>query len=172
MKGDWLKKKLVFGAIAIVIIIGIIFFLYFFVLSPSFVTKPNIPKPTLVSADEIKPENINWALNEVGAYKLHSSMYFFGEPAVIESVVTDKGQVFSTTITNNYPTTTQGPAINPDIRFTMDSQSFTELYANSDILSKAKEMQKAGLVNIEILKDEAALAAKGYKVIYDSMKSD
>ena len=155
--------------IIIIIILIVAFFGYFFVFSPSFVTKPDIPKTPLASSDEIGSSHVNWILNEVGAYKLHSSLYFFGEPAVIESVITDQNKVFTTTINNNVPSTVEGPAANPDIRFSMTSDNFAKLYATSDILANAQQMRKNGEITIDILKDETFLAAKGYKVIYDSL---
>ena len=164
-----MKKSKVAILIIVIIILIMAFFGYFFVISPSFVTKPDIPKTTLASSSEIESSHVNWILNEVGAYKLHSSLYLFGEPAVIESVITDQNQVFTTTINNNVPSTVNGPAASPDIRFIMAADNFAKLYATSDILANAQQMRKNGEITIEILKGESALAAKGYKAIYDSL---
>ncbi|MCX6803113.1 MAG: hypothetical protein NTY48_00925 [Candidatus Diapherotrites archaeon] len=166
-----MKKLRMVVLIIILIVIIIAFFGYFFVLSPSFVAKANISKTPLISSAEIDNSHINWILNEVGAYKLHSNMYFSGEPAVIESVITDQNKVFTTTINNNVPSTISGPAVNPDLRFTMTAINFARLYATSDILSNAQKMRKSGEINIEILKEVSALATKGYKSIYDSLPS-
>ena len=107
-------------------------------------------------------------LNEVGSYKLHPFL-LFGEPPVIESVITDQNRKFTTTVINNYPTTVGGAADNPDIRFSMNSADFMTLYAAPDVLAKAQEMKKSGLIKVEILKDEFTMAVKGYKTIYDSL---
>jgi len=162
------KSKKVLIVILIVILI-VAFFGYFFVLTPSFVTKPNISKTLLSSSAEIESSHINWILNEVGAYKLHSGMYFTGEASIIESVITDLNKVFTTTITNNVPSTIEGSSTNPDIRFVMTANNFAKLYATSDILTNAQQMRKNGEISIEILKSEASLATKGYKAIYDSL---
>jgi len=51
----------------------------------------------------------------------------------------------------------------------MNSADFMTLYAASDVLAKAQEMRKSGLIKVEILKDEFTMAVKGYKSIYDSL---
>jgi hypothetical protein len=159
------NRNIAIGIVAILIFLA---FLYFFVVSPTFVTKPNLTKLALASPSDIGSENVNWVLNEVGAYKLHSYL-LFGEPPVIESVITDQNRKFTTTIIDNYPTTVGGAANNPDIRFSMNSADFMTLYAAPDVLAKAQEMRKSGLIKVEILKDDFIMAMKGYKAIYDSL---
>jgi hypothetical protein len=159
------NRNIAIGVIAALLVLA---FLYFFVVSPTFVAKPYIAKPALASASDIGSGQVNWLLNEVGAYKLHSYL-FFGEQPVIESVITDQNRVFTTTVINNYPTTVGGAATNPDIRFSMTSADFMVLYAAPDVLAKAQEMRKSGLIKVEILKDEFTMAVMGYKAIYDSL---
>lgn len=158
-------RNIAIGIVAIVIIFAL---LYFFVVTSAFVMKPNLTKPTLTSSSDIGSDNVNWMLNEVGAYKLHPYL-LFGEPPVIESVITDQNRKFTTTIINNYPTTVGGAATNPDMRFSMNSVDFMTLYAASDVLAKAQEMRKAGLIKVDILKDDFTMVVKGYKAIYDSL---
>jgi uncharacterized membrane protein len=162
------KNRNAIGIVAILTILIILVFLYFFVVSPTFVTKPNLTKLALTSPSDIGGGHVNWMLNEVGAYKLHSYL-LFGEPAVIESVITDQNRKFTTTIIDNYPTTVEGAASNPDIRFSMNSADFMILYASTDVLAKAQEMRKSGLIKVDILKDDFTMAMKGYKAIYDSL---
>jgi hypothetical protein len=159
------NRNIAIGIVAILIFLA---FMYFFVVSPTFVMKPNLTKLDLTSSSDIGSEHVNWMLNEVGAYKLHSYL-LFGEPPVIESVITDQNRKFTTTIIDNYPTTVGGAANNPDIRFSMNSADFMTLYAATDVLAKAQEMRKAGLIKVEILKDDFTMAVKGYKAIYDSL---
>jgi hypothetical protein len=155
-------------AIGIVAMLAVLAFLYFFVVTSTFVMKPNLTKLDLASPSDIGSEHVNWMLNEVGAYKLHSYL-LFGEPPVIESVISDQNRKFTTTVKDNYPTTVGGAANNPDIRFSMNSADFMTLYAAPDVLAKAQEMRKSGLIKVEILKDEFTMAVKGYKTIYDSL---
>jgi hypothetical protein len=159
------NRNIAIGIVALLIFIA---FLYVFVVSPVFVMKPSLTKLTLASPSDIGSDHVNWMLNEVGAYKLHSYL-LFGELPVIESVITDQNRKFTTTIRNNYPTTVGGAANNPDIRFSMNSADFMTLYAAPNVLAKAQEMRKSGLIKVDILKDEFTMAVKGYKAIYDSL---
>jgi len=155
------------------IIIGIIIallltsaYIYFFVISSTFVMKPYIAKAELASASDISSDNLEWAMNEMNAYKLHS---YLGEEPVIEIVITDQSRIFTTTTANNYPTTVGGAAVSPDIRLSMNSADFVELYAATDFMAKVQELRLAGRIQIEILKDDITLAMKGYKAIYDAL---
>jgi hypothetical protein len=159
------NRNIAIGIVAMLIVLA---FLYFFVVTPTFVMKPDLTKLALASPSDIGSGHVNWMLNEVGAYKLHSYL-LFGESPVIESVITDQNRKFTTTVRDNYPTTVGGAANNPDIRFSMNSADFMTLYAAPDVLAKAQEMRKSGLIKVEILKDEFTMAVKGYKAIYDSL---
>lgn len=159
------NRNVIVGVIAAVLAIGIMFF---FVVSPTFVAKPGVPRPALASPSEISSEHVNWLLNEVGAYRLHP-YFLFGELPVIESVITDQNRRFTTTVKDNYPTTVEGTASSPDMRFLMTSSNFAALYGASDVLAKAREMRMSGQITAEILKDEFTMAVKGYKSIYDSL---
>ena len=161
-------KKISMGAIGIVAVLVIVGFLYFFVITSTFAAKPSVAKPALASASDIGSGQINWLMNEVGAYKLHPYM-LFGEASIIECVITDQNRTFTMTVTDNNPTTLGGAANSPDLRFTMNSADFMTLYAAPDTLAKAQEMRKSGQIKVDILKDDVTLAAKGYKAIYDSM---
>ena len=151
------------------VVVLLVIYAYFFILNPSFVAKPNIPKTPLSSPQEIAVGHVSWLLNEVGAYKLHPSITS-SELPVIESYVTDLDKRFTTTINNNYPTTTEGAAQNPDIRFVTDSAGFARLYAAADIIAEAKAMSSEKILSVEVLKDQAFLAEKGYLAIYDAIK--
>lgn len=160
------KLKIIIGAIIALVVI-IAFVLYFYVLSPMFVAKPSIEKIALVSASNIETGHIDWMLNELGAYKLHSYL-LYGEPTVIECVITDQNKAFATTIIDNRPVT--GTAdYSPDVRFSMTGADFVTLYAASDFLAKAQEMRESGLIKVDLLKDDFTLAVKGYKAIYDAL---
>ncbi|MBI2578252.1 MAG: hypothetical protein HYW26_00925 [Candidatus Aenigmarchaeota archaeon] len=152
-------------------LILVIIFLYFFVMYPAFVAKPSVDRFPLAAASDIDSEHINWLINEAGGYKLHPDWYFFGERPEIETVITDQGRRFTTTIINGYPVTVEAPAKNPDIRFRISSGDFLLLYASPDILKTAQAMRNEGTLRVDLLKSEFALTVKGYRVIYDKLPS-
>ena len=51
----------------------------------------------------------------------------------------------------------------------MDSKAFVELYASSNILSKAQDMRKAGIIKVDVIKNWITLAVKGYVAIYTAL---
>jgi len=139
------------------------------VVTSTFATKPSLTKLDLASPSDIGSGHVNWVLNEVGAYKLHSYL-LFGELPVVEFVIVDQNKTFTTTVTDNYPTTVVGYTTNPDTRFSMNSADFVTLYAASDVLVKTREMIKSGLLKVDVVStDGFALAVKGYKSIYDAL---
>ena len=158
-----MKRALaVFG----ILLVLLVFYVYFFIISPTFVSKPAMAKPAALGANEsVSTEHVEWIANEIGAYKLHPSLG--GEPAVLELVADN--QVFSVTITNNKPVAAEGNAVSPDIRIKGSRQAIAALLETGDINAKAIEMYRQGLISIEMLKDETTLAAKGYKAIYDAL---
>jgi hypothetical protein len=149
-----------------IIVVALVAYAYFFIISPTFVSKPVVEKVTL--AEQPVANNINWAVNELGSFKLHANP-LNGEPAVMEIVVTDIGKTFTTTISNNVPSTVEGAATNPDIRLKIASADFAQLYSASDPAAEAAVLYKEGKAQVELLKDTTTLAAKGYKAIYDAM---
>jgi hypothetical protein len=158
------KKK--YALIAVVVIVAIIAGIYFFVINPIFVAKPFIMKAAL--GENIAADNVNWLVNELGAYKLHASP-LTGETPQMEILITDTGKKFSVITTNNMPSATESAAPTPDIRIKVDKANFAELYNSADILTKAIAMQKEGKVQIELLKGMDVLAVKGYQAIYSQL---
>ena len=158
------KKK--YALIAVVAIVAILAGIYFFVINPIFVMKPFIAKAAL--GDDIIADNVNWLVNELGAYKHHASP-LTGEAPQMEILITDTGEKFSTTTTNNVPSATEAAASSPDIRIKVGKANFAELYNSADLLTKAIAMQKEGKVQIELLKGMDVLAAKGYQAIYSQL---
>lgn len=153
--------------IAVLIVsISIITYAWFFVISPTFVTKPGISKPALTAEPE--EGHVNWLVNELGSYKLHPDP-LSGEPAVMEIVVTDLGRTFTSTTENNMPSTTEGAATSPDIRISITSEYFARLYQAEDASAEAVALFNEGNAEIELLKSETELATKGYKGIYDEL---
>ncbi len=167
-RADRRKEKNRNIAIGIVALLIFIAFLYFFVVTSPIAMKPALTKSSLASPSDIGSGQVNWVLNEVGAYRLHNFL-IFGDAPVIESVITDQNRRFTTTVRDGSPSTVEGAANNPDIRFSMNSADFMALYAAPDVLAKAQELRKSGQIKVDILKDEFTMAVKGYKAIYDSL---
>lgn len=157
-----MEKKIALAAIAVVIIAALIF------ASP--LVSKEARKPTLsTSAGEgVKPafssisiatENVNWVMNEVGAYELNDG-------AQIEIVA---GGVFTTTVNNHVPSTSAGTG-DPDVRFTISQEDFQTLYNSADVIATAKQLKNEGKLSVQLLKSEIVLYAKGYGALYDELK--
>ena len=152
---------------AVLAVLVIVAYVWFFVISPTFVFKPAGEKPPLFGVPVA--DNVNWMVTELGAYKLHPNL-IGGEPALIEVYVTDVKKSFTTVIAYSGPKTGAGPAINPDLRISLSTDDFTRLYKSGDVMAEMVALSKEGKAKIEFLKDTATLTAKGYKAIYDAIK--
>jgi len=139
---------------------------WFFVVSPTFVSKPLIEKPIL--AGEPEEGHVNWVVNELSAYKLHSNP-FSGEAAEMEIIILDLGKTFTTVVEDNVPITREGKGENPDIRIKINSENFMRLYEAENLEAEAVRLFKEGKAEVELLKPETELAVKGYKAIYDEL---
>jgi len=151
---------------AVLAVLVIVAYVWFFVISPTFVFKPAGEKPPLFGVPVA--DNVNWMVTELGAYKLHPNL-IGGEPALIEVYVTDVKKSFTTVVAYDGPKTGAGPAINPDMRISLSTDDFTRLYNAGDVMKETVVLYKEGKAKIEILKDTATLTAKGYKAIYDAL---
>ncbi len=147
--------------IAIFSIVGYIFIL------PMFIQKPTIEKPTLTTEQTVQSTHVEWVANELSAYKLKPALT--GEPPEIEVVITDIGQIFTVTIKDNKPAATLGAASNPDIRIKTDRQSFAALYTATDFNKEVISLYNQGKLQIELVKDQPTLLAKGYLDIYNAI---
>ena len=159
-----MQKKFIALAVVIVLIaIGTYF--YFGVISPV-VPKPVVSKLALTENQEVKPEHVNYVVNELGAYKLHPSLS--GEPAEIE--VVSAGKLFTITTQDGKTVTKEGKATNPDIRITASPEAFVKLFSTTDIKAEISKLHNDGSIKVDLLKDAATLALKGYKGVYDELQ--
>jgi hypothetical protein len=161
-----MKAKYIALAIIVIAAVAIAVF-YFTFISPIFVSKPAMPKPELGAT--IEAENVNWLSNELGAYMLHPDLS--DNPPVFQIRLSDTDQIFTVSVINNVPSTETGQTAEPDIRMTMDSPTFRELYEATDFNAKVNELYNEGSVTVELLKDTTTLAIKGYKGVYDMLGS-
>ncbi len=157
-----MQKKFAVLAV-IVVLISIVAYLYFGIISPV-VPKPQLQKPQLTEA--ASSEQINWVVNELGGYKLHPSIT--GEQAEIEVVSGDN--TFSVTTADGKTVTTAGKAANPDIRITASYDALVKIFGAADVKSEIVRLYNDGSIDVELIKDEAALALKGYKGVYDELQ--
>ncbi len=158
-KGNSRKKIL---AVIAIVFFASVTYAYFGIISPV-VTKPVIEKSEFTGS--ITTENVNYLANELGAYKLHPSVS--GEPAEMEIV--SAGKTFFVTTENGRTVTKEGRAPNPDVRITVSPDAFARLFAASDMKEEILELYDEGALTIELVKDQATLAVKGYKGIYDEL---
>ena len=154
--------------VALAVIAGIVVILvsfYFIMISPIFVAKPYIAKPDL--GTNIEAENVNWLSNELGAYMLHPDLS--GSAPIFQVRISDTDDVFTVKVVNNLPSTEANQTAEPDMRMTMTSATFRELYNATDFTAKVNALYDAGSISIELLKDSTTLALKGYKGVYDTL---
>ncbi|MCX6819044.1 MAG: hypothetical protein NT129_03535 [Candidatus Aenigmarchaeota archaeon] len=154
-------KKL--GIIIIAVFISIFLFAYFFIISPVFVSKPFMTKPAF--GGEVETEHIDWVVNELDGYKLHSSLS--GETPVMEVIVDEK--TFTVTTKDGRVISSPGTAPDPDIRIRTDMETFALLFNSNNIQDGAAKLYDEGKIEITLIKDVSALTLKGYKVIYDAV---
>ena len=131
------RKK--YAIVAVVAIVAVLAGIYFFVINPIFVMKPFIPKAAL--GEDIIADNVNWLVNELGAYKLHANP-LTGETPQMEILITDTGENFTSTTIGNMPSTNMGIPVEgptPDIRIKVGKANFAELY-NSAGYSKPSDV--------------------------------
>ena len=158
------KKKLII-IVAVLAVIASASYLYFFIISPTFVAKPFLEKPTLAENEEIGEDHINWVVNELGGYKLHPSP--LGGDPVIELVI--EGNTFTVTTSGNNVLSSLGTPSDPDIRITANREAFERILSADDAQEEIIDLFMEGAVGFEMIKDEATLALKGYKGIYDEL---
>lgn len=153
------KKKI--GLITLAVIAAVMLYLYFFIISPVFVSKPEIPKPFFEG--QVDENHISWMVNELGGYKLHSS--FSAEAPVIEVIIDNLN--FAVTTVDNNVIATPGIPNDPDIRIIATIETFSILYYAENIITEAAILYEDGRIQIELLEDMTTLMAKGYMAIYN-----
>ena len=155
------------------IIIGIILvlistYLYFTLISPIGINKTTIEKPKLNPNSELESQHISYIVNEIGGFKLHNDPRN-GQSSEIEFNIKNTDIYYTVKILDNIPATTTARASSPDLRITANKQQFIELINSEDITEKIVDLVSKGEIEIEVIADEASLALKGYKSIYDNI---
>lgn len=138
-------------------------FVYFTVFSPPG-EKQSIEKPLLSEGEPMAERHVAWLANEIGAYKIHASPT--GEKAIFEVVV--EGIIFSVTTEGGVPVVFQSAAESPDLRITASRAAFGEIMNSQNLSQTIASLYGSGEISIVVEKDEATLALKGYKAVYDA----
>lgn len=156
-----LQKKQV-ALIAVALVIAIIGYVYFFIISP-IGSKPWLEKPALAPGENVSSRHINWVVNELGGYKLQPS-------ATIELVV--DGQKFTVTTKNGRVVSAASSAGDPDLRIVATRDDFAKILAAPDANAQIVSLYNQREISVELLKDQSSLALKGYKGIYDTLNAN
>jgi len=162
-----LKKKPHY--ILVLLFLGLLFigYVYFFEISPTFVKKPNMERPSQIDED-LSEEEIIYVLNEMDAYKLHDNP-LTSEPAIIQFDVVDGDTKIIQIKDNDFLVIESGE---PDIIISGEEESLISILRSEDIEKAMIELYLSGNVGLEILADESTLALKGYKSLYDKFSSN
>lgn len=178
---NWLRLLSLAGILIVgVSTIGGLAYAYFFLISPTFVSMPDVNTPELsvnpfdttqsVEKVEITPDQMEYLAVAVDAYKLHPHPAT-GDLPKIEYIVTDTGEAFSITIVENKAEVKEEITTNPDIRILGSKRTFLQLIAEQDPAGAIERYAQEKLLGVEILADEQTLLLKGYKAIYDSLQN-
>jgi len=161
------KWKIIYLSLNVLFaIVGI--YAYFFIISPSFVSKPNIEKPWMNLSNEslqqevVKSEHLIFLLNEMGAYNLHNSI-IGGKPLISFSF--GNQQYYFTVEHKNIISTTD--ILNPDIKIETTQETIMQIYGSTNIKEAVLADYKNGKIGVELLAGMPTLALKGYKSLYD-----
>ena len=185
------------GLVAL-IILGLMFYLVF--IFPAFVEKPVVAQPALLSqrteagtavqapgmsADVpellssavqlVGAEHIAYALNELGAYKLHSNP-FTGDLPEIEIFIKDIQKTFTAIIADNEVGVSEGISQSPDARIEVTQDAIVALSTAKDehefdqrAASLLSEREQRGLKGM-LLTSEQDLVLKGYVALYQEQQ--
>ena len=164
----------VVGVIALIAALAGGYF-YFFVLSPTFIEKPYMEKPSLyvenasTREEVIKEEHIRYLVNEMGGYRLHNDP-ISKTPAEFEFFVNDFNKTYAIRTSENNILVWVGALENPDGRVYTKQETVIRIFLSSNFKKELVRYVKEGKIRAELIADETTLALKGYKTVYDEFK--
>ncbi len=164
-----MNKWLIFGGIALVVLVAAIFFFTFI----SSEEVEAIPKPAL-SYDEkgfpiITEEHIAYIIHQLGGKSLRNVPFTKNYPQ-IEVLLQTKEQFFTADIIESEITVKKGKASDPDLQIRMTEENLAKLVEAEDTKEKTRELRKAGFIGVTTLANSRELFFKGYFKIYDTLK--
>lgn len=151
----------------LILVFGVGYF-YFFQISPVFVSKPVIEKPSVIESQEIDFSHVSFLLNELDAYRLHKDA-FTGDFPIIEVYIEDTNQDFFVQV--NEGKLIEIESGKPDLTLSTKKEILFRIL-EGDIETNVFNAISTGAIGIEIVSDEKTLALKGYKAIYDKISKN
>jgi hypothetical protein len=127
------------------------------------------------SKKKVNPDQIEYVLTKLGAYKLHENT-FTGDKPELEIELVDIGKVFSAVVEDNEVIVSEGHARTPDAKIRADSYAVSSLVSAGDDEFKEKaaqllnEREQRGYTG-ELVAGKGDLLLKGYLGLYDDMKA-
>jgi hypothetical protein len=171
-KRKWFRISLIVVLVLLLTVVLTIGYIYYFVINPIFIHKPNIEKTAITnssnnsldnsSVQTIGAENLIYLLNEIEAYKLHSSPS--GEKPLINFIIIDTNRVYSFTVEDNN-IISQEFSDNPDVVMRVKEAVIIDVYQAQNTKEKIMKGYNEGSFEIELKKDLPTLAMKGYNSV-------
>jgi hypothetical protein len=152
-------KFAVIGMVAVAVIFALSFPIFF-----SFMTG----KPALSTSEPVKTEQVDWIVQELVTSDIRAN-YLTAERLEMEFFITPDNSYFTVVIDVRTPTTTQGRANDPDVRFTVGRDSVSRLLEAGDFFAEVKKLNSEGKIQMEMVKPYDELIAKGYEEIYEQI---
>jgi hypothetical protein len=154
----------------ILVILVIACYVYFFIINPAFVSKPLVEKPIMSNITlnattnqtqqlVVLPEHILFLLNEIGAYKLHSTLD--GEAPGLKFIIKDMNkEYYFQVIDNNLINIDSLPQY--DLIIKSDQQTIVGVYQSENTQASIMNSYSSGQLELEVIADTYTLALKGY----------
>jgi len=143
---------------------------------PVQVPKQAAPAQQKAAPDAVTPKQLEYALTELGFYKIHPNPFGKTLPE-IEVFVTDTRQVFRAVVEKNRVRVTSGKSKAPDLRVEVDRHAIAQIVTASDekqVKERAaqlfKEREKRGYRGMLVAR-RTDLLLKGYLSLYNEAKS-
>jgi len=155
------------------------FLYYYLFISPNLIEKPIIEKPelggnntnstqnntpinTTIIEDNLGPEHLIFLLNEMGAYKLQSTLS--GEIPKIKFIISDLNKDYYFGVIEDK--IVEINESNPDMILGAEKNVIILIYNSNNTKEKILDSYNKGFISIEILADPSTLLSKGYGSLY------
>ncbi len=137
---------------------------------PMFLTFMMGSKQTLNTEEPVTVQHVNQVVQQLVTSDIRAN-YLTDERLEMEFLVTPDNSYFTVVVDVRTPTTMDGRAENPDVRFTVGRDAVSRLLSADDFFSEVKKLRDEGNIHMEMVKPYEELAEKGYQEIYDQIVS-
>ena len=164
--------NIVGGFILLMALAGL--FIYFFILSPTFVEKPYMEKPLLETETlsqgqvVIQEPHVKYIVNEMGGYRLHEDPLTKTKPE-FKFYLTDINATYNVAVIDNRVYISDEEPAKPDAEVYTTQQVAIQLFQSSDFKEELVSLVKEGKITARIIADKTTLALKGYLSLYDEI---